>query len=102
MSNMEILATIVSQAIDEVNTQLLPEQRLENSPDSILIGKESNFDSMALVNLIIAIEEKIASAFDVDLSLIDEMANSKDNHVFDTVGAFTGFIDKLINEKKHG
>jgi acyl carrier protein len=79
------LAEIVLQiekALEELNQQLPSEAQLEVSPDAILLGPDGRLDSLGLVNLILLIEERMASEFGAAISLTDENALSRPEAVF--------------------
>lgn len=43
------------------------------SPDTVLSGESGKLDSLAFVNLVILVEEKVARTFNKEISVIDEM-----------------------------
>jgi acyl carrier protein len=70
---------VIYRAVDQVN-ELQPDQvQIEKSGPTVLIGPDSTIDSMALVNLAVAVEDLIRSEFGVRLNvlecLIDESGN---------------------------
>jgi acyl carrier protein len=67
--NNQIIQAIYD-AISEVNKSRGPEQLLERSPDTVLIG-EGKLDSLQFLNLTIAVEEKIEQMFKKTISVTD-------------------------------
>lgn len=82
----------IFDAIDEVNEQLSEGSRLEKSGDTVLYDRSGKLDSLGLVNLIVATEQKIEDEFDVAVILADEKAVSQENSPFKTVGSFAKYI----------
>lgn len=91
---------IIFDAIDEINEQLSDEQKLAKSNDMILFGESGKLDSLGLVNLIVATEQKLEEQYDVSITLADEKAMSQKNSPFRTVNTLAEYITKLIDEAK--
>ncbi|MFZ5452663.1 MAG: hypothetical protein ACOZF2_12480 [Thermodesulfobacteriota bacterium] len=97
-NNYEKIKSAVFQAVDSVNEQLMDEQHLEKSTESVLLGSEAKIDSMALVNLIVATEEQISHSFNVNISLTDERALQEKESPFETLGTLIDYISRLFAE----
>ena len=96
----EQIAQLIFNAIDEVN-QLLPEQeRLVKSIDTVLFGNKGKLDSLGLVSLIVAIEQKIEEALEIPITLADERALSQKRSPFRTIGTLADYIDMLLRENQ--
>ena len=50
---------IIDESISEINKQLPQENSIDRDIDFEILGSNSNFDSMAIINFILFIEEKI-------------------------------------------
>jgi acyl carrier protein len=61
----------VLDAIDEVNDQLPVDQRIPRDEAARLAGTDGQLDSLGLVNLIVATEQKVADALGVPIVLTD-------------------------------
>jgi len=72
---------------------------MSSDPDSPL-ADEGSVDSMSLVNLIVATEQRIADQFDVEVSLAEGMA--EENDAFASVTSLVAYIDRLLAEASHG
>jgi acyl carrier protein len=94
----ESLRMCVRQAIDELNEQLSPEQRVENCPDAKLFGLGAPLDSLGLVNLIVEVEEQLADELDVEVTLANEKAMSRRASPFQSVDSLLDFVEELIRE----
>ena len=89
----------IEKALEELNQQLPPEAQLEVSPDAILLGPDGRLDSLGLVNLILLIEERIASEFGAVIMLTDENTLSRPEAVFRDVQTLARHILALT---EHG
>jgi len=98
MDRSERILTLIFDAIDEANQQLPAGSRIEKSLQAALYGRNGKLDSLALVNLIVATEQRIEEEFDVALTLADARAVSQERSRFRTVQAFAGFIAERLKE----
>lgn len=99
MTNNERITNVIFSAVEEVNDQLPRKQRLEKSIDAILFGKSGKLDSLGLVNLIVAVEEKIQEEFGVTVTLADERAMSQTNSPFKSLGTLADYVVLLLEEQ---
>src|SRR5438445_13850018 len=76
----------VCEAVDEMNETLPHAERLEKSEAAPLFGRDGRLDSLGLVNLVVAVEEKVRDAFSTDVSLTDERAMSHRHRPFRALG----------------
>jgi acyl carrier protein len=83
---------ILFTVIQELNMELPPEKRLPALFDSVLLGRKGKLDSLELVRLIVAAEQKVSEEFGVPVSLTDEKAFSQAHSPFRTVGTLSEFI----------
>jgi len=90
----------VLQAVDEVNAQLPPTQQLEKDCATILLGKSGKLDSLGLVSLIVATEDKLLDEFGVSVTLADERAMSQAKSPFRTIGALADYIATVMPENR--
>ena len=85
-------------AIDDLNLQLPPEMRLTKSVGEHLYGRGGKLDSLALVNFILDVEERINAELNVSISLADDSAVSQSRSVFRTVSSLAEYIGRLVGE----
>ena len=90
---------IIYKSISELNKQLDYDSQLEKSTNTILMGSNSQLDSLGLVNLIIAVEQNIEKNFDTTITLADEKALTQKQSPFLTIGSLADYIVLLIKEK---
>jgi len=89
----------IYSAIDQVNQHLPLEMALAKSPSQALMGSGSKLDSIALVNLIVAVEQSLQDSLGVPLSLADERAFSLTHSPFRDVQSLARYIQELISER---
>jgi acyl carrier protein len=95
----QIFSTIIS-SIKEFNESIEEKIQVSNGRDTTLFGKDGVLDSLALVNLIVQIEENIAEVFNKPITLTSEKAMSRKLSPFLTVGTLTDYIEEILSETK--
>jgi acyl carrier protein len=75
----EEIKQAVFNVLDEINQERPQEKQLGKSETTVLFGKFGQLDSLGLVNLIVAIEEKLEEECNVSITLADERAMSQRN-----------------------
>jgi acyl carrier protein len=63
-----------------------------------LIGRQGLLDSLALVSLVIAVEEALEDEFGLSVSLADERAMSQIRSPFRSIGTLAEYVSLLIEE----
>jgi acyl carrier protein len=63
---------IVYDAVDAVNRQLPPARRLRKSPETVIVGTGGALDSLALINFVLTVEEKVGDAARTTVRLLEE------------------------------
>lgn len=97
--NDQIQRAILS-AIEEVNEILPPEMRLSSDPEAVIFGKGGKLDSLGLVNLVLAVEERLADR-GWKVSLTDERAMSQNRSPFRSIQALTSFVAETALPQEH-
>jgi hypothetical protein len=90
----EVVQGAVFRALDDVN-ELLGENQLVKSRDTVLIGPDACLDSMGFVNLIAAVEERVEEALGADLRLTDRQG-ALDAGMLRTVGTLSDYILRAL------
>ncbi|MFN7138417.1 MAG: acyl carrier protein [Limisphaerales bacterium] len=96
------ILNVVFAAVDEVNLQLRRAQRLDKVADTVISGEGSKLDSLGLVNLIFALEQKIEQEFGVALPLADDVASAGDQNPFRTLGSLADYVHSRLEKKLNG
>jgi acyl carrier protein len=89
----------VYAAIDESNEDRQDRPPLEKSLDTAIHGNASAFDSLGLINFVVAVEEGVERDLGVPIMISDERALSQDPNPFETVGTLVAYIDVLLSEQ---
>lgn len=92
------IKALVAEALEELKESC--GMQFDISDDMVLIGEGAVLDSMAFVSLVADIEDKIADAFDKNVSIVSEKAFSKKYSPFKTVARLCEYIEELIAEQK--
>jgi D-alanine--poly(phosphoribitol) ligase subunit 2 len=85
----------VAQEVAADEDVLLPP---DLGPDTALFGRSGLFDSLGLVNLILAIEEALLDEQGVSVVLADERAMSQARSPFLTVASLAEYVARLVDE----
>lgn len=96
-----VIIQAICDAVDELNSTLPEEKRLDKSPETQLYGDSARLDSLGLVDLILAVEQKIQERFHKNLTLASERALSMKKSPFRTINTLAGYINELIEESGH-
>lgn len=99
VSREKVLA-LIYQALDEIQ-EGSDQDRVPKSPETILLGPASGLDSLKLVNLIVAVEQKIEGEFGFAISAIaNEQAMSQKTSPLRTVGTLANFVLSILMQVK--
>jgi acyl carrier protein len=93
---------LIFSAVDEVNKTLPKAKRLEKSLETVISGEGSQLDSLGLVNLIFAVEQKLEQQCSITITLADESTLNQEQDPFRTLGALARFVQNLVEQKLHG
>jgi acyl carrier protein len=91
---------LVYASVDEVNQQLRRAQRLAKSEQTVISGEGGHLDSLGLVNLVFATEQKIEQELGVSLNLAD--GASLTPNPFHTLGSLVDYIHSTQANKLNG
>lgn len=87
---------IIFQSIEDINRE--NDIEIPKDVDTKLFGSGSELDSILLVNLIVAIEERIEEVSGKYIPIADERAFSLENSPFKTIDTLADYIKTLLNE----
>jgi acyl carrier protein len=93
---------LIYRAIDELNGELPVERRVEKSPEAALFGRDGRLDSLGLVRLIVAVEQRIEDELSVGVTLADERAVSQRASPFRTVAALAAYVRERVADRARG
>ena len=90
---------LVYESMKELNEDQEEDSRLELKEETILFGRDSSLDSLGLVNLIVAIEQRLLDELGLEVELTSEAAMSKTRSPFRTVKSLADYICLLLEEE---
>jgi acyl carrier protein len=90
------LIGIIYESLEEVNEQLPDDQRIQKSPDAILVGGAGGLDSLGFVNFIALVEEKCAHRYGITFSLTEAFLSKED--ALENVGRFADSLFQYLTE----
>ena len=90
---------IVVDGIAAQNRARPEEEQIPVADDTVLFGRDGHLDSMALVTLLLDVEESLLDN-DIEVSLSDEKAMSQARSPFRSVASLVDYIESCISE--HG
>ena len=90
---------IIYSVIDEMNESMATERPLLKNEDTVLYGPGTELDSLALVNLIVSVEQEISDKLGVSLALADEKALSQKRSPFRTVKSLDEYVKSLLENQ---
>ena len=98
----EKMEELIFDAIDEINEELLEDEKIEKRKDAELFGEDGVLDSLGLVNLILAIEQRVFDKFGISITMADENAMSQEDSPFKSVESLSNYTIMLIKEDPNG
>jgi acyl carrier protein len=90
--------TLIYAAIEDLNRQGALAKPITPTPETALFGSASALDSLALINLIVAVEGRVQEKFGKMITLADDRALSQDVSPFSTVQTLSSYIENLLTE----
>jgi len=90
------------EIIDETNDRLPEDEQMGKEKSTQLYGEGAALDSMELVNLVVAFEERIQSDLNVAVNLEDEKAVSPGDDPFRSIESLAAHAIMLIKEEING
>ena len=96
MAGREDVLEVIFDAVDNLNRQRAKDQKLPKSTETVLMGENGNLDSLGLVNLIVAVEEKIEEQFTTSVVLSDQSLILSTTSPFRTIGALADYITNQL------
>jgi acyl carrier protein len=92
----EILG-LVYAAIDDIEALSSEGVPLEKSPATPLLASGGSVDSLTLVNLVVAIEERLYSRSGKTVVLVDEDSLALEKNPFRSIGTLAEYVERVLN-----
>lgn len=93
MLTRDQIQKIVLTALETVNDENSPTERFVVGPGTLLFGPDAPLDSLALVSVIVDVEQAVSDASGTEISLTDDRAMSQEISPFTDVAALTSYIE---------
>ncbi len=101
MTRRERITSAAYEAVDDLNGQMPRSQRLAKTPGTPLIGPGATLDSLGLVNLIAATQQKIEEVFGARPTLVDGEILAGGSPPLSTLGGFIDYIEATLDKRGH-
>jgi len=96
---MTEIKKIIKIAIKEINKQLPKKKNILSEEDFEILGSKSNFDSMALINFILIVEEKLKNKKKSNLNLLNYLMEQMNSGKSYKISSFIKDIEKKLKSK---
>lgn len=96
------MQTKVGDMVIRAVTQIFSEYQMptdEINTDTLIYGERGGINSLALVRLIVDLEEIVEIELGVSITIADEKVLSMKHSPFATVSSLTQFVNELVNTK---
>ena len=98
MKREQVLKIIIENVKNLVDTY--PEnQRFNVDENTILFGLKSEIDSLSLVSVIVDLETEFYDSFNIEMSLTDDRAMTREVSPYDNISVLADYIVELVTEK---
>lgn len=89
---------IVLTALETINEERDADDKLVVGPHTRLFGPDAELDSLALVSVIVDVEEAVSAASGRTVALTDDRAMGREVSPFTDVQALTAYVVELLAE----
>lgn len=97
MTKKETLELVINQLL-ELNDTLPESEKFVVNEKTQLFGSNSNIDSLSLVSVIVDLEETLSSSYNIDISLTDDRAMTREISPFKNISTLVDYIEEIISE----
>lgn len=101
MNRHETVLQTVLDALAEVNAERPPDKQLSLTREATLYGKGSTLDSIALVYLVVGVEQRLEEQHGIRLTIADDKAFGQASNPFRSVGSLVDYIVHRLEEGAH-
>jgi acyl carrier protein len=98
MADVDQATALIFEALAEHFEQMGSDQRVPTRTDTVLFGADAVLDSLGLVNVVVAVEEKLLETYGRDIWLTDERALIQAESPYRTVETLGRYIVMLLEE----
>ena len=97
MIKHEEVLKLIKDEIGYINESFKLKKSIEPNENTVILGPNSSFDSLAFVHLVSAIEDWMDDNYDIMIVLADEKAVVNPNGPFNNVGTLATHTVNLVN-----
>ncbi|MDB5582194.1 MAG: hypothetical protein JWR80_7370 [Bradyrhizobium sp.] len=87
--------SLIYEVVDQVNEQIEDGAKIVKAPETSLLDSKGGIDSLAMVNLVVGVEQLIFDRTGKTITIVDENVYSSPDGPFQTIGTLAAYIDKL-------
>jgi acyl carrier protein len=98
MLDRDAVQALVLHALETVNEERDAGDKLVVTPNTRLFGADAELDSLALVSVIVDVEEAVSQASGRTIALTDDRAMSREVSPFTDVQALTAYVVELLSD----
>jgi acyl carrier protein len=91
----EQIADVIYSSIDELNEMLTASQRLEKSPQTVILEPGGGLDSLGFINFVSLVEDKYFDKFGQRIVLAQTDPSRDGRHPFQSIVSLVEYIDSL-------
>ncbi|MBF0624639.1 MAG: hypothetical protein HQL82_07505 [Magnetococcales bacterium] len=91
---------LVFESIDDVNLGLDPDNRLTKDDSEPLFGPNSRLGSLGLVNLLLAVEERVEAGFGQPILITDNPTLFNSEGPLRSLGVFIDFVADMVRKSE--
>ena len=95
MADRSTVLEALYAAVDDLNLQLAPADRLEKSENTPLTGRAASLDSLGFLNLVLGAETHVNARGAPPISLAERLLEQDEGGLPATLGALASFIVAL-------
>ena len=92
------LNDIIEQVVYEFNENS-EDSKLVNSPDFVLMGDDSQLDSLGLVRFVVMVEQKLEQRYGHYIAVMDDSGLDESSNPFATIGSLTNHLTVLTENE---
>lgn len=90
------LQRIVYEAVADFNLRSGLPEPVVPADETPLLGEDSELTSLALVNLIVEVEQHLEDGLEIVITLADDRAMSRRRSPFSTIGTLIDYVEELL------
>lgn len=96
MTTEQQIEDLILSTLNTINDSFSDDNKIQISTKTVLFGRYSEIDSLALVSLVVDLETTLSDDFGVDISLTDDRAMTRAKSPFTDVLSLKEYIFELL------